>query len=537
MEDKIFEIIAIAVFFLATIVLLKEELHRMQLNSYFNSRYLKWLKDNLITNFRGHALILIIALILLIFGRTLNFDSAPLYKGLAYFIFGIAIGVSILLSIRVLRRKAKKKLDFTKRAVRLFVTAIILLAIVNGLILWLFGLRCAIISLLFSEALVAVLIIVANIVIKPVELAINQWFINDAKKKIDSFQNLIKIGITGSYGKTSVKHFVHAILSEKYNALMTPGSFNTTLGVVRTIREFLLPVHEVFVVEMGAKHIGDVKEICDIVKPRYGILTAIGPQHLESFGSLENIIKAKLEVITGLPDDGIGFVNVDNISTAEIPTDVKARIVTFAVANQADYMAENVVYRGRGMTFDIIYRGGKILSVETGLLGAHNVSNLLAACAVALELGVEKYRIEKAIRGIEAVQHRLEVKKTPGGITIIDDAFNSNPVGSKMALEALNRFEGKRKFVITPGMIELGAKEYELNREFGRSIAKNCDFAVLVGKNRTLPIQEGIREAGFPEENLFVCRDLNEANECVKARIQPGDVVLYENDLPDTFNE
>jgi UDP-N-acetylmuramoyl-tripeptide--D-alanyl-D-alanine ligase len=369
-----------------------------------------------------------------------------------------------------------------------------------------------------------------------VETAINRWYIRDAKKKMQHYPNLTVIAITGSFGKTSVKHFLQSILSEQYNVLITPGSFNTTLGVVRTIRGQLQPLHEVFIVEMGAKKRGDVAEICSIVHPQYGVITAIGAQHLETFGTVENVKKAKMEVITALPASGVGFINADHLAAAGVPAEVKAKVLSFAVQSDADYCAKNITCTNKGMAFEVHSRQGKQLSVETALLGEHNVSNLLACCAVALELGVEKYKIEKAVKSIRAVAHRLEVKALPNGVTVVDDAFNSNPVGSKMALEALQRMEGKRKIVITPGMIELGEKEYALNYAFGQAIARNCDIAALVGVHRTKPIQEGIKSTGFPDEHLVVCKNLTEANNYVKSIMQPGDVVLYENDLPDTFN-
>jgi UDP-N-acetylmuramoyl-tripeptide--D-alanyl-D-alanine ligase len=498
----------------------------MQQNSYFNTRYLKWLKENFAFHYNPIRWLIVFTGILLVF---VHFILVPI----------ALIILSVWGTVRLIRQKAKKKLDFTPRASRLFVTEIILTLLLIDLVFLITGnIGYSILPLSLIAAFSCIVILLANILIKPVEQAINRWYINDARKKIRTYSNLIKIGITGSYGKTSVKHFLYAILSEKYNVLMTPGSFNTTLGVVRTIREYLQPIHEIFIVEMGAKKIGDVREICEIVEPKYGILTAVGPQHLESFGSLANIKKAKFEVITGLPADGAGFVNLDDVANDDIPSSVQSKIVSFAVRNQqVDYKAENIAYKNLGMSFDVFRKNEPVMTVETRLLGEHNVSNLLACCAIALELGVEKYKIEKAIKGIEAVSHRLEVKKLPNGIIVIDDAFNSNPVGSRMALEALKRFEGKRKIVITPGMIELGEKENELNFEFGKRIAENCDFAVLVGKNRTKPIQEGIKSTRFPLENLFVCKDLTAANEQVKSLMKEGDVVLYENDLPDTFNE
>ncbi len=507
------------------ILLLKEELHMMQLNSYFNHRYIKWLKENISSRFGLLKLAIIFVAVVAFF--------------VSFFPLNIVlIGISVWGSFQLAKHKAKKKLDFTQRATRLFaveITGVVVAAIIIYFITK--SIDYSILPLVFAVAFSSVVIVFSNLVAAPVETLINQWYVNDAKKKIGSYSNLIKIGVTGSYGKTSVKHFLYSILAEKYNVLMTPGSYNTTLGVVRTIREQLQATHEVFIIEMGAKKKGDIKEICEIVKPHYSILTAIGPQHLESFGSLANVSSAKFEIITCLSADGIGYVNFDNASMDDIPKSTQGKVISFAVHSDAEYRAANIAFKGIGMSFDVERSGVIVLSVETRLLGEHNVSNLLACCAIALELKVEIYQIEKAIKGIEAVNHRLEVKKLPNGITIIDDAFNSNPVGSKMALEALKRFEGERKIVITPGMIELGSKEYELNFAFGTHIAANCDIAVLVGANRTKPIQDGINSANFPKENLFVCKDLSEANEKVKSLMKNGDVVLYENDLPDTFNE
>jgi len=154
-------------------------------------------------------------------------------------------------------------------------------------------------------------VILVNLLNSPLERAISNWYISDAKRILREMPHLIVIGITGSYGKTSTKYFLAKLLSYKYNTLMTPGSFNTPMGVVKTVREQLRPIHDVFVCEMGAKHVGDIKELCDLVNPRYGILTAIGPQHLDTQGTMENIEKTKFELPYALPDDGTAFLSYD----------------------------------------------------------------------------------------------------------------------------------------------------------------------------------------------------------------------------------
>ncbi|MDR2802325.1 MAG: UDP-N-acetylmuramoyl-tripeptide--D-alanyl-D-alanine ligase [Prevotellaceae bacterium] len=522
---EIINVLAVLCLFCYLVLVLKKELHMLQLNSYFNTRYAKWYKEN----FRSHCDIVKAAVVVVCV--LLGCWDYWFLSAAGVLLSGVGIGT-------LGRQKAKKKLDFTKRAVRLFAMALLLSA--AALVLTFAAtqnIRQAAWPLAALIAFSFVAMLFANTLMQPLEAAINRWYVNDAKKKIKNYPNLTVVAITGSYGKTSVKHFLQSILSEQYSVLITPGSFNTTMGVVRTVREQLQPIHEVFVVEMGAKKAGDVAEICRIVRPQYGVITAVGAQHLETFGTVENVKKAKLEIISALPAAGTGFINAADIAPADLPADVKANVVSFGVEKGADYCARNIVYAGKGMSFDVYRSGEKLLTLETTLLGEHNVSNLLVCCAVALTLGLEKYKIEKAVKGIRAVAHRLEVKVLPNGVTVIDDAFNSNPVGSKMALEALKRMEGKRKIIITPGMIELGAEEAERNCAFGRAIAGNCDIAVLVGVHRTQPIQEGIQSAGFPVENMVVCKNLKEANDYVKSIMQPGDVVLYENDLPDTFNE
>ena len=342
------------------------------------------------------------------------------------------------------------------------------------------------------------------------------------------------IGITGSYGKTSTKHYLHHILSSQFDTLMTPGSFNTTMGVVRTIREMLKPYNEVFIVEMGAKNPGDIKEICDLVHPHVGIITAVGPQHLESFKTLERVQSTKFELVDSLPFNGIAIINDDFDKIADRPV-INAECLRYGVnATSADYKAIDIKYSSSGTDFTVIGPDGFNLKLSTRLMGECNVSDLMAAIVAAHKLGVSDSRIVSSIASIEPVEHRLSVKKTPGGIIIIDDAFNSNPVGSRMAVEVLGKFTGGKRIVITPGMIELGAEQFELNSEFGKHIAKNVDVAIIVGQYNRDAIMDGIKEAGFKGQ-LLLADSFAEAQKILTGIARPGDTVLYENDLPDTF--
>ena len=317
---------------------------------------------------------------------------------------------------------------------------------------------------------------------------------------------------------------------------MTPGSFNTTLGVVRTIREYLKPYNEVFIVEMGAKNVGDIKEICDLVHPTMGIITAVGPQHLESFKTIERVQATKFELADALPADGVAIVNDDFEKIADRPVS-NAECLRYGVhAPKAAYRAENIKYTPMGTDFTIAGPDGWNLNLSTRLMGEANVSDLLAAAVAAHTLGVDDRKIAAAVASIEPVEHRLSVKRTPGGITILDDAFNSNPVGSRMALEVLGSMKDGKRIVITPGMIELGAEQYELNFQLGETIGRNVDVAIIVGEYNREALAEGVRASGrLPEDKLHLVASFAEAQKVLASIVAKGDTVLYENDLPDTF--
>jgi len=349
---------------------------------------------------------------------------------------------------------------------------------------------------------------------------------------------LQKIGITGSYGKTSTKFILQQCLTTKYQALATPESYNTTLGVVRVIRELLRPIHEFFIAEMGARQTGDIQEICALVQPKIGIITAIGEQHLETFKDISTIINTKLELFAALPADGIAVYNFDDavVRGAEKPSG--PRYVTYAIdANEADYLASELLSSAKGTEFTLTTKNGDSQRFRTRLLGRHNIYNILAAISVSAELGIPLSALFPVVANLKPLPHRLEVRKTAAGFTILDNAFSSNPQGAKSSLEVLAAIEGKRKIMITPGMVELGNREFELNKVFGKQASSVCDHIILVGAKRAIPIREGLLEAGYPESDIYIAADLRDGQKHLEEVLQADDVVLYENDLPDTYNE
>lgn len=511
---------------------LRRDLMMLQQNTYRRDRYMHWLRQSGDST-SGWRLAGIIVL-----GICLS-PWCPATPGVV-----LAAIFCLFHAVVLVRAKYKKPLVMTPRASRIYITALILSALLTGGAMliwrapWAAALRAGALTMLALYCLSHMIILVANALLDPVEKSINRKYTRQAEQILASMPSLKIIGITGSYGKTTTKHYLHRILSEKYETLMTPGSYNTPLGVVRTVRELLKPYHEVFIVEMGAKNLGDIKEICDIVHPRCGIITAVGPQHLESFKTLANVQKTKFELADALPADGLAVVNDDFEAIAERPVRNVA-CLRYAVkhpSENTDYTAADIVYSPTGTTFTVRHlRSDWKLELRMPLVGECNVSNVLAAVVLARSLGVADDRIAYAVERLEQVEHRLSIKRIPGGLTIIDDAFNSNPVGSAMALEVLGAMTGGRRILITPGMIELGDRQEELNAAFGRNAASSADIVIVVGHYNRDAITAGLAAGGMPAEAVRNADSFAEAQQMLSAISAPGDIVLYENDLPDTF--
>lgn len=352
-------------------------------------------------------------------------------------------------------------------------------------------------------------------------------------------ENLHVIGITGSFGKTSTKFITGTILKEKYRVLNTPESYNTPMGLSTIINNELSDKHQVFIAEMGARNIGDIRDLAELTKPKIGVITSIGPTHLETFKNLDNIMKTKYELIEELPTDGVAIFNYDDEHIKKLADKTFKEKILYGMEDREklDIFAEDVEVSERGSTFTIKDKKGNSIRCTTKLLGKHNIYNILAGVCVALAMGLNFQEIKRGIEKIKPIPHRLNIINPGTGITIIDDAFNSNPMGAKAALEVLSQFQGGRKIIVTPGMVELGTMEEDANREFGMNIGKVCDFVILVGEKRTIPIYEGLMEVGYNKDNIFVVNSLDEATKVIQKIAAPKDVILFENDLPDNYSE
>ncbi|MCS7083080.1 MAG: UDP-N-acetylmuramoyl-tripeptide--D-alanyl-D-alanine ligase [Bacteroidota bacterium] len=512
-------------------------LHVLQLEGYSFGFYRKWLAEHrtrvLTPTDLGMALLALGAWwtprpeVALLVGAGLSaywISRAPLYR----------------------RSRQKKPLVYTWRLRRLLSVSALLLLLTSALVplgqallglapywgTWLPGLHGALLA-------IPALVYGAAWLLKPLEHRIQEGFKRRARAKLADAAELLVIGITGSYGKTSTKFILAELLKSRFHVLATPGSYNTPMGICKVINEQLSPHHQVLILEMGARYPGNIRELCAIARPRIGVLTALGVAHLETFGSVEAIRRTKYELIEALPEGGMAVFNVDYPALAEDAARTRHVVVRTVSSTrpEADYVAREIRYGPWGTEFELLESAtGVAHTLRTRLLGRHNVTNILLAVAVARHLGVEMEAIRRAVARLEPVPHRLQLIERDG-VYIIDDAFNSNPVGARNALEILGQFRTGRRFVVTPGMVELGPEEASFNRELGRIIAQNADEVLLIGSKRAQPIREGLEEVGFPKKRVRVFRNLFEANEHLRQRLRPGDVVLYENDLPDIHEE
>ncbi len=501
---------------------LSRQLQMLQQNSYYPSRYFSWLKDNLPFY---EVLMFLITSILFIF----KFNVALV-------IFCAAVAAIRIPRYLNIQKKSIKKLVFTARVKRLFATAIIIQVILISVYvifpITLAGSLCLDFSFVFSY-LVPVFTFILWAVTLPIEKAFNLYFINDAKKILRSYKDLKVIGITGSYGKTTTKFILTRILSEKFNVVCTPHSFNTPMGVVRTVREHFKPQTQIFVCEMGAKNVGDIKEICKIVHPDFGLITSVGEQHLETFKSVDNVFKTKFELADAVSQkQGLTFVNGD--SEEIINRISRDDFKIYGTNEDFNYSISNITCGRNGSKFDLDL-GDTTITLSTKLLGKHSIVNIAGAAALAYSLGVSADDIKFAVASLKPTEHRLELKNSVNRSLLIDDAYNANPEGSIEAVNVLNSFEGMKKVIITPGLIELGEREYDCNFNLGVAAASVCDVVILVGINRSKPLAEGIKSTDFNTENLHIVGSFKDAMAIYSKIADSNTVVLLENDLPDNY--
>ena len=445
---------------------------------------------------------------------------------------------------------AKRPLVMTARMRRLLVAggflAVILAA---GLALGIVALHpvVSVVLVLIAAGLVTslseILLVAANVVTKPAEARIRRHYLTLARRRLAVVDPLV-IAVVGSFGKTSTKHILAQLLLPSVTTLPTRKSFNTLMGVSRVINEDLTPEHRIFVVEMDAYAQGEIAAMSDLVRPRVAITTAVGPQHMERFGTLDRIADAMYEVVESLPGDGAWIVYTGDDAGAALArrgAGGHRRLIRYAIADDAgaagaDVVASAVRIDAGGCAFRWRWTAeGLDRAVTVPILGRHQVANTSAALAAVHLLG---YSIDDAVAAaasLAPIEHRLELMATGGPLTVIDDSYNANPVGVHNGLEVLAAMTGGAKFLVTPGLVELGSVEDDENRRYGAHAAKVCAHVVVMSARTSAALCAGLRDGGMGDDRIHIVDTLDEATAVLQAFARPGDVVLFANDLPDTY--
>lgn len=385
-----------------------------------------------------------------------------------------------------------------------------------------------------------------NILMLPAENVARRRYLRKARKILAAINPKI-IGVTGSYGKTTTKTYLSEILNGRYKTYPTPRSYNTVMGICLAVNTDLANDYsiEYFIVEMGAYIRGEIERICELTPPHIGVVIEVGPQHMERFGSLENIALAKYEIIKALPPDGVGVFNWDNPYVRQMyergyPA---TRIAVSknispeqAAADGPRFVASEIEESLDGLKFKVTdTQTGESQLFNTTLVGDHNIINVLLATAVAVHEGMDLRDVAFRARQLRPAKSRLTRDTTPEGITIINDAYSANPAGVVSALKVLGMHTSGKRLLITPGMVELGDLMESENYKLGELAARYASHIILIGEKRVQPIINGLASADFPSANLQVVETLSDAVAWYKNHLQSGDTVLFLNDLPDVY--
>jgi UDP-N-acetylmuramoyl-tripeptide--D-alanyl-D-alanine ligase len=435
------------------------------------------------------------------------------------------------------RRSGKIPLKLTWRAGRILAMSLVLTTVFWTFLLgiyWGGGVGAGFVASAVLFATLPFVIILANAALAPYERSVRQQYEADAVRRVRTIAPFI-VGITGSYGKSSTKAMLAHILQFHAPTLAATGSINTLMGITRHIREELVFGHRFMVVEMGAFSTGSIRRLCQLTPPSAGLITAVGDMHLERFGSLDAIVTAKGELAEALPPDGMLVANADSPGALKIARRAAGRKVLLygeTSPEDLDTRIANVVFSKDGTSFDLKTRD-RTFSCCTPLLGRPIVLNIAGAFTLARAVGVDGDLAVAALRTLKPVSNRLEVV-VENGVTWIRDAYNSNQVGFRAALEVAAALPAGRRFLVTPGVIELGADQFEVNRALARDASSVCDRTLVVAETNREAFVAGHRDAGR-EDRLTPVAGRREAFGWLRDTAKEGDLVVLENDLPDLY--
>jgi UDP-N-acetylmuramoyl-tripeptide--D-alanyl-D-alanine ligase len=513
-------------------------LRYLQQEEYQNFRFFTWLRKNPGSDTRG-TLVLLIAFFL----AALLPTSASISFAIVAPLAGLALA-TIGFKEEDPRNTGKIKLNMTERALRthqvtLGINVALLLLITYSSHLSFECFSCIFLFIIFLFQLLPYLLIFANVALSPVERYLQTKFLNEAKAIVRTAHPYI-IGVTGSYGKTSVKSYLGEVLNLALApTFVPPKSFNTLMGITKEIRTRLNASFRFAVIEMGAYRRGSIRAVCKLTPPSAAIVTAVGVCHLERFGSAENVFLAKSELPQALPTDGVLVCNGDDPGARRIATEnhrPKTYLYGFLKERGSlDCVGSDLRISRAGTSFNVTWQEIRY-EIQTKLLGMGAASNLLATFTMAVALGANPATVIAALANIQPVPNRLALRVV-GDITYLDDAYNSNPTGFRTALETLQALDATRRILMTPGMIELGSEQFRYNKEIAQVAAKICDLIVVVGPTNRTALLDGLAVENFPTEKILTVATRKEAFDTLAANQKAGDVILIENDLPDLYEE
>lgn len=443
---------------------------------------------------------------------------------------------------------SKKKVDmnYTARLKRLLLTCGVILIGIALLFIFVFPEKYYLVPLIYI--FLPLTIVVANTIMYPVENAIRNKYKRQALAKLHEL-NPVVVAVTGSYAKTTTKNIIKDIFGEARKVLTTPMSYNTPMGICKAIN-MLESDTDIFIVEMGARKKGDIEELCKMVNPSIGVLTGINEQHIESFGNISTTVKTKLELGDYLASNkGILIINADSKNLEEIISNTQCNYILTTsnediISNEkcvAIAYVKNIQTDEYGTLFDYelnskdksIIESNTINNIRTQLIGKHNAMNTALAIGIAKSFGIDNDEILKGAVNVRTTPHRLEIIQT-SGITILDDTYNSNSDGMKIAIDTLCNYSG-RKILVTPGIVELGSLAYKVNYDIGMYAATKVNLIYVIGDTNSKAIIDGLLDGGMDCHNIVPVQNLTIAQEMFTESLQVGDIVLLANDLPDVY--
>lgn len=403
-----------------------------------------------------------------------------------------------------------KPLKITKRVIRMWIGVFILC--LPFIVLKMFFL---------CLTLVPFFIYISNFINKPIEYFKNHKYLNRAKNKYD-LSNGIKIAVTGSYGKTSVKNYLSEVLKNQYLVISSPKSYNTPLGLSKFINNNNLDMMEYIILEFGARRVKDIQELGKLYLVDIAVITEIGLMHIDTFKTQKNIINEKMSLLNYLKSDGFAILNYENEYIRNYPTSCQKYTYGF---NYGDFLAKNIVLSIFSSEFDLYHKEEFIRHIKINLLGRQSILNIMPSIIMCYLNDIPL----EFLSSVKSVSNRLSIRKIEN-YYILDDGYNSNLLGAKYALEVLRNHAGK-KFIITPGFVEMNKEKEKLILEFSNQINLSVDICILVKNDFTKMLSSYLSD----NIEVFFVRNFSEGFKVFLSKKTDNSILLIENDLPDAY--